>query len=64
MAAANQNDLAKVFLSMAFSDESADFYKVFQDLKHIFGPAVCPLVVFAVYSRWQSGLFYINLFGI
>ncbi|MFQ7026962.1 MAG: GTP-binding protein [Acutalibacteraceae bacterium] len=59
VAAANQNDLAKVFFVNGLCDESADFYKVFQDLKTYFGPAVCPLVVpFIVDGKVDC---YINL---
>ncbi len=45
-----------LFLSMAFVMKSADFYKVFQDLKHIL--TRCLSVGCAVYSRWQSGLLH------
>lgn len=38
VAAANQNDLAKVFFVNGLCDESADFYKVFQDLKTYLDP--------------------------
>ena len=59
VAAASQNDLAKVFFVNGLCDESADFYKVFQDLKTYFGPAVCPLVVpFIVDGKVDC---YINL---
>ena len=51
--------MAKVFFVNGLCDESADFYKVFQDLKTYFGPAVCPLVVpFIVDGKVDC---YINL---
>lgn len=43
--AARKRDLAKIFFVNGLCDESADFYKVFEDLKASFGPAVCPVVV-------------------
>ncbi|MDD5952231.1 MAG: elongation factor G [Oscillospiraceae bacterium] len=43
--AANKRGLSKIFFVNGLCDESADFYKVFEDLKASFGPAVCPVVV-------------------
>ncbi|NLJ31650.1 MAG: elongation factor G [Clostridiales bacterium] len=43
--AANARGLAKIFFVNGLCDESARFYRVFEDLKASFGPAVCPVVV-------------------
>lgn len=43
--AANARGLAKIFFVNGLCDESARFYKVFEDLKASFGPSVCPVVV-------------------
>ena len=43
--AADKRGLAKFFFVNGLCDESADFYKVFEDLKASFGPSVCPVVV-------------------
>lgn len=43
--AANKRGLAKIFFVNGLCDESARFYKVFEDLKANFGPSVCPVVV-------------------
>ena len=43
--AADQRGLAKIFFVNGLCDESADFYKVFEDLKASFGPSICPVVV-------------------
>ncbi|WP_444658837.1 elongation factor G [Caproiciproducens sp. R2] len=43
--AANRRGLAKIFFVNGLCDESARFYKVFEDLKAGFGPSVCPVVV-------------------
>ncbi len=43
--AANKRGLAKIFFVNGLCDESARFYKVFEDLKASFGPSVCPVVV-------------------
>ncbi|MGX8701181.1 elongation factor G [Caproiciproducens sp.] len=43
--AANRRGLAKIFFVNGLCDESARFYKVFEDLKASFGPSVCPVVV-------------------
>ena len=44
-AAAEKNGLAKIFFVNGLCDESARFYRVFEDLKANFGPSVCPVVV-------------------
>lgn len=43
--AANKRGLSKIFFVNGLCDESADFYKVFEDLKASFGPSICPVVV-------------------
>lgn len=43
--AANTRGLSKIFFVNGLCDESARFYKVFEDLKASFGPSVCPVVV-------------------
>lgn len=43
--AADERGLSKVFFVNGLCDESARFYRVFEDLKARFGPSVCPLVV-------------------
>lgn len=43
--AANARGLAKIFFVNGLCDESARFYRVFEDLKASFGPSVCPVVV-------------------
>lgn len=43
--AANSRGLAKIFFVNGLCDESARFYRVFEDLKASFGPSVCPVVV-------------------
>ncbi len=45
VAAANARGLAKIFFVNGLCDESARFYRVFEDLKASFGPSVCPVVV-------------------
>ena len=45
VAAANDRGLAKIFFVNGLCDESARFYRVFEDLKASFGPSVCPVVV-------------------
>lgn len=42
---AEQNNLTKVFFVNGLCDEDARFYRVFEQLKASFGPAVCPVVV-------------------
>ena len=44
-AAAQEKGIATIFFINKLDRESADFYKVFEDLKAKFGPMVCPLVV-------------------
>ncbi len=43
--AANSRGLTKIFFVNGLCSESARFYRVFEDLKAKFGPAVCPVVV-------------------
>ncbi len=43
--AATDRGLSKVFFVNGLCDESARFYRVFEDLKSSFGPSVCPVVV-------------------
>ena len=45
VAAADKRGLAKIFFVNGLCDESARFYRVFEDLKASFGPSVCPVVV-------------------
>lgn len=42
---AQKNGLSKIFFVNGLCDESSRFYRVFENLKAKFGPAVCPLVV-------------------
>lgn len=42
---ATENNLTKIFFVNGLCDESARFYRVFEDLKSKFGPSVCPVVV-------------------
>lgn len=44
-AAAQKRGLAKMIFVNGLCDESARFYRVFEDLKSSFGPSVCPVVV-------------------
>ena len=44
-AAADARGLSKIFFVNGLCDESADFYKVFENLKAYFGPSICPVVV-------------------
>ena len=44
-AAASARGLAKMFFVNGLCDESARFYRVFEDLKAKFGPSICPVVV-------------------
>lgn len=44
-AAASARGLAKMFFVNGLCDESARFYRVFEDLKAHFGPSICPVVV-------------------
>jgi elongation factor G len=50
----------KMFFVNGLCDESARFYRVFEDLKHTFGPAVCPVVV--PYIEDGKAEIYVNLF--
>ena len=43
--AANERNAAKFFFVNKLDSDHADFYKVFEELKTQFGPAVCPVVV-------------------
>ena len=43
--AATARGLSKIFFVNGLCDESARFYRVFEDLKSSFGPSVCPVVV-------------------
>ena len=58
-AAAEKNGLAKIFFVNGLCDESARFYRVFEDLKANFGPSVCPVVV--PYIQDGQANIYINL---
>lgn len=58
-AAANKRGLAKIFFVNGLCDESARFYRVFEDLKAQFGPSVCPVVVPFIQDG-QANI-YINL---
>ncbi len=42
---ASEQGRSKVFFVNGLCDESARFYRVFEDLKASFGPSVCPVVV-------------------
>ncbi len=44
-AAAHKKGIASIFFINKLDRESADFYRVFEELKAKFGPMVCPLVV-------------------
>lgn len=50
----------KMFFVNGLCDESASFYRVFEDLKTVFGPAVCPVVV--PYINDGKAEVYVNLF--
>lgn len=50
----------KMFFVNGLCDESARFYRVFEDLKTVFGPAVCPVVV--SYINDGKAEVYVNLF--
>ena len=58
-AAAEKNGLAKIIFVNGLCDESARFYRVFEDLKAQFGPSVCPVVVPFIQDG-QANI-YINL---
>ncbi len=58
-AAAQKKGIATIFFINKLDRESADFYKVFEELKAKFGPMVCPLVVpYVVDHKVQC---YVNL---
>lgn len=57
---ANKNSLTKVFYVNGVCDENARFYRVLEDLKHTFGPAVCPVIV--PYIENGQANVYVNLF--
>ncbi len=57
--AATKKGIAKLLFINKLDRESADFYKVFEDLKATFGPTVCPIVVpYVVDHKVQC---YVNL---
>lgn len=57
--AAGDRNLAKFFFVNKLDSDHADFYKVFEELKTEFGPAVCPIVVpFVQEHRVQC---YVNM---
>ncbi len=57
--AATKKGIAKLFFINKLDRESADFYKVFENLKATFGPTVCPIVVpYVVDHKVQC---YVNL---
>lgn len=58
--AATKQDIAKIFFVNGVCDENARFYRVFEDLKSTFGPAVCPVVV--PYIENGKAEIYVNLF--
>ena len=58
-AAAEKRGLPKIFFVNGLCDESADFYKVFENLKAYFGPSVCPVVV--PYIRDGKANVYVNV---
>ena len=58
-AAAEKNGLAKIIFVNGLCDESARFYRGFEDLKAQFGPSVCPVVVPFIQDG-QANI-YINL---
>ena len=57
--AASKKGIAKLFFVNKLDRESADFYKVFEDLKATFGPMVCPIVV--PYVKDHKVECYVNL---
>ncbi len=58
-AAADAGGLSKIFFVNGLCGEGADFYKVFENLKAYFGPAVCPVVV--PYVRDGKASVYVNM---
>ncbi len=59
VAAAEKRGLAKIFFVNGLCDESARFYRVFEDLKAKFGPSVCPVVV--PFIEGEQANIYVNL---
>ena len=59
VAAAEKRGLAKIFFVNGLCDESARFYRVFEDLKAQFGPSVCPVVV--PFIEGDQANIYVNL---
>ncbi|MDD5795347.1 MAG: elongation factor G [Oscillospiraceae bacterium] len=57
---ATKQGLTKIFFVNGLCDESARFYRVFENLKATFGPAVCPVVVPYIVDG-QANI-YVNLF--
>lgn len=58
--AATKAGLTKVFFVNGLCDESARFYRVFENLKSTFGPSVCPVVVPYIVDGQANT--YVNLF--
>ena len=59
VAAAEKRGLSKIFFVNGLCDESARFYRVFEDLKAQFGPSVCPVVV--PFIEGDQANIYVNL---
>ncbi|NLN82686.1 MAG: elongation factor G, partial [Clostridiales bacterium] len=57
--AATKRGIAKIFFINELDNENADFYKVFEDLKALYGTMVCPLVIPHVENRKVQC--YVNL---
>ncbi len=57
--AAEKRGLSKIIFVNGLCDESARFYRVFEDLKAQFGPSVCPVVV--PFIQGDHADIYINL---
>lgn len=58
--AATKAGLTKIFFVNGLCDESARFYRVFENLKATFGPSVCPVVVPYIVDGQANT--YVNLF--
>lgn len=58
-AAAEKRSLSKIIFVNGLCDESARFYRVFEDLKTKFGPSVCPVVV--PYIQDGKANVYVNI---
>lgn len=58
--AATKAGLTKVFFVNGLCDESARFYRVFENLKATFGPSVCPVIVPYIVDGQANT--YVNLF--